>query len=72
VSDLLSRFERELIADPELVEVILSRSDVFPPPPPEPKPIPIRCDEQSVDRAIARGAVVAVNGIESRIELVNP
>lgn len=71
----LARLEAELRNDPALaaeVDLILSRPDVFPPLRPKPKLVPIRCDEVSVHRAIARAARLAVNGIESQINLVTP
>lgn len=68
----LARLETELRNDPASVDAILSHPNTFAPVPPEPNPVLIRCDEVSISLAIARAATLAINGTESRIELVNP
>jgi hypothetical protein len=63
----VTRFERELAQDRELVERILASFPAVP----EPKLVIIKTDRTSVDAAIARALVLAMNGIESRIEFTN-
>ncbi|MGH9357707.1 MAG: hypothetical protein ACRD1O_00860 [Terriglobia bacterium] len=64
----VQRYASELRADPALAERILREF----PPVPEPERVLIRTDEVSVDAAIVRALALAVNGVESRIELTNP
>jgi hypothetical protein len=59
VTDLLARFERELLGAPALVEAILVRSDAFPAVQEEPERV-IRCRAENLDRAIARALARAV------------
>jgi hypothetical protein len=66
VSALMMRYQRELAADPELVERIL---ETLPAAPPEPEHVTVRTDPASVDIAIGRSLALAVAGIESRLKV---
>lgn len=61
----VARLESELAADPALAVRILREL----PSVRAPERVLIRCDAASVDAAIARALALAVDGIESRIEL---
>jgi hypothetical protein len=59
------RFERELAADPALVERIFETL----PPVEEVKHVLIKTDSVSVDSTICKALALAVLGIEARLEL---
>ena len=59
-------FERELQEDRALCERVLRE---LPSASAQPEPVTIRTDRMSVDRAICQALVLAVAGIEARIEL---
>jgi hypothetical protein len=65
----VARFERELRADLALADLVLARPDVFPAVPPEPEQVVIRTDAASVDAAIMRGLVLALDGTEVNLKL---
>lgn len=61
----LRTFERELAADPALLEEMLRRL----PPVKQAEHVTIRCDQASVDAAICRALALAVEGVEAKLEL---
>lgn len=72
MSGELARFERELQADPALVDATLAQPDVFLPVPAQLEPVIIRTDAASVDLALARAFALAVmDGILVRVELTD-
>lgn len=69
MTTFLARLEHELCDKPALVDLILSRPDVFQPVPTEPAKI-IRCRKENIERAIARGFARANWGESWRIEAI--
>jgi hypothetical protein len=63
----VARFEPELLQDSELVEHILR---LLLPAPASGERVLIKADAASVDAAICKALVLAVEGVESRIELI--
>jgi hypothetical protein len=65
----LRDFRVKLAVDPEVVDLILGRPDLFPPVPPEWERL-IRCALANVDRAVARMMAAAERGELWRVEIV--
>jgi hypothetical protein len=65
----LRELRTQLITDPELVEAIAGRLEMFPPAPLDPDRV-VRCSPVNVDRAIARMLAAAEWGELWRVEVV--
>jgi hypothetical protein len=65
----LERYERELVENPRLAELILSRPDLFPTPPRQPEPVEIRTDASSLDMTIGRALALSVEGVKVILRL---
>jgi len=64
----LRDFRAQLAVDPQLVDLILARPELFRPVPPEPERV-IRCSLANVDGAIARMLAAAEWGELWRVEI---